>query len=93
MQIFSVLLIKWSYRMITHSLSGGGKGMKGYDALDCALISRGSAGARLGWYNEVCFLQDRAASFLYEFHADDDKGLRLPAIPSSASSGDVKNHV
>jgi hypothetical protein len=60
--------------MITHSLSGGGKGMKGCDALDCAMISRGSAGARLGRYNELCFLPDMAARFLYEFHAD---GLRL----------------
>ena len=72
--------------MITHSLSGGGKGMKGYDALDCAMISRGSVGARLGRYNELCFLPDKAARFLFEFHADDCKRLRLPAIPSS---GDI----
>ena len=75
--------------MITHSLSGGGKGMKGYDALDCAMISLGSAGARLGRYNKLCFLPDKAARFLYEFHADDYKGLRLPVIPSSAGSGDI----
>jgi hypothetical protein len=37
--IFSfALLIEWSFRMITHSLSGGGKGMKGYDMLDCTMI-------------------------------------------------------
>jgi hypothetical protein len=63
--------------------------MKGYDALDCAMISRGSAGARLGQYTELCFLQDKAARFLFEFHADDLTCLRLPAIPSSASSGDI----
>jgi hypothetical protein len=34
-------------------------------------------GARLGQYNEPCFLQDKAALSLYEFHADDYKGLRL----------------
>jgi hypothetical protein len=89
MYFLFVLLIKWSFRMITHSLSGGGKGMKGYDALDCAMISRGSAGARLGRYNELCFVPDKAGRFLYEFHADDYKGLRLPAIPSSASSGEI----
>jgi hypothetical protein len=63
--------------------------MKGHDALDCAMISRGSAGARLGRYNELCFLPDKAAHFLYEFHADDYKGLRLPAMPGSASNGDI----
>ncbi len=40
-----IQLIEWSFRMITHPLSGDGKGMKGYNALDCAIISRGSAGA------------------------------------------------
>ncbi len=79
--------------MITHFLSGGGKGMKGYDALDCAMISRGSAGTRLGRYNELCFLPDKAARFLYVFHANDYKGLRLPIIPSSASSGDIHKHL
>ncbi len=81
--------IEWFFRMITHSLSGDGKGMKRYDALDCAIISRGSAGARLGRYNELCFLPDKAARILFEFHADDYKSLRLPAIPSSASSGHI----
>jgi hypothetical protein len=83
--------MEWSFRMITHFLSGGGKGMKGYDALDYAMISRGSAqaGARLGRYNELYFLPDKAARFLYEFHADDYQGLRLPATPSSARSGDI----
>jgi hypothetical protein len=52
--------------MITHSLPGGGKGMKGYDALDSAMISHGSAGIRLGRYNELCFLPDKAARFLFE---------------------------
>ncbi len=82
-------LIEWPFRMITHSLSGGGNGMKGYYALDCAMLSRGSAGARLGRYNELCFLPDKATCFLFELHADGYKTLRLPAIPSSASSGDI----
>jgi hypothetical protein len=34
-----VPLIEWSFRMITHSLSGGGKGMTENNALDCAMIS------------------------------------------------------
>ncbi len=34
-------------------------------------------------------MPDKAARFLFEFHADDYKTLRLPAIPSSTSSGDV----
>ncbi len=82
-------LIKWSFRMITHCLSGGGKGMKGYNALDCTMIPRGSAGARLRRYNELCFLPDKPARFFFEFHADDYISLRLPAIPSFASSGDI----
>jgi hypothetical protein len=87
--IFSSFIpsIAWSLRMITHSLSGGGKGMKGYETLDCTMISRGYDGARLGRYNKFCFLPDKAALFLFEFHADDYKSLRLPAIPSSTSSG------
>jgi hypothetical protein len=63
--------------------------VKGYDALDCAMISRGSAVDRLGRYNELCFLLDKAARFLFEFHTDDYKSLRRPANPSSASSGDI----
>jgi hypothetical protein len=49
----------------------GGKGMDGYDALDCTMISR-------GLYNkpELCFLPDMAARFLFEFHADDYSKLR-----------------
>jgi hypothetical protein len=45
--------------------------MKGYDLLDCTMILRGSAGARLGRYKKLCFLPDKAALFLFEFHADD----------------------
>jgi hypothetical protein len=75
--------------MITHSLSGGGKGMKGYDALDCIMISRWPAGVRLGRFNELCFLPDKEARFLFEFHTDDYESLRLPAIPSFTSSGDI----
>ncbi len=63
MHFFFVPLIAWSLRMITHSLSGGGNGMKGYDALDCTIISRGSADARLGRYNKLCFLPDKATLF------------------------------
>jgi hypothetical protein len=50
--------------------------MKGYDALDCIMISRDSADARLGRYSELCFLLDKAARVLFEFNADDYKGLR-----------------
>jgi len=84
-----ILIIIWSCRNITHSLSGGGKGMRGYDALDCTLISRGFAGPRLGRLSELCFLPDKVARFLFEFHADDYKSLGLPVIPTSASSGDI----
>jgi len=63
--------------------------MKGYDALDCTLISLGSAGHRLGQLSELCFLPDKVARFLFEFHASDYKGLGLPVIPSSASSGTI----
>jgi hypothetical protein len=72
----TIPLIAWSCRMIPHFISGGGKGMKGYDALDCIIISRDSAGARLGRYSELCFLPDKAARVLFEFNADDYKGLR-----------------
>ena len=61
--------------------------MRGYDALDCTLISQGSAGHRLGRLSELCFLPDKVARFLFEFHAHDYKSLGLPVIPSSASSG------
>jgi hypothetical protein len=70
-----------------HSLSGGGRSMRGYDALDCTMIARGCAGARLRRYNELKFLPEKVALFLLEFHADDFKSLRLSAIPSAASSG------
>jgi hypothetical protein len=65
--------------------------MRGYDALDCTLISRGSAqsaGTRLGRLSELCFLPDKVARFLFDFHADDYKSFGLPVIPISASSGD-----
>ena len=79
----------WSYSKLTHSLSGGGKGMKGYDALECTLISRGYAGKHLGHLSELSFLADKVARFLFEFHADDYKGLRLPGIPPYARSGAI----
>jgi hypothetical protein len=70
---FFVPFISWSFRMITYSLSGVGRGMEGYDALDCTMISRGSSGARLGRYIKLCILPDKAALFLFEFHADEYK--------------------
>ncbi len=38
-------------------------GGKRYDALDCPMILRGSAGARLVRYSKLCFLPDKAALF------------------------------
>ena len=74
--------------------------MKGYDALECTLISRGFAGhgKHLGHLSELSFLTDKVARFLFEFHADDYKSLGLPAIPPFASSGTIHkilktNHV
>ena len=63
--------------------------MKGYDALECTLISRGFAGKHLGHLSELSFLTDKVARFLFEFHANDYKSLGLPAIPNSASSGTI----
>ncbi len=51
--------------------------MKGYDALKCTLISRGYDGKHLGRLSELGFLADKVARFLFEFHADDYKGLRI----------------
>jgi hypothetical protein len=72
--------------------------MKGYDALQCTLISRGYAGKHLGHLSELSFLPDKVARFLFEFHADDYKSLGLPAVPPFASSGTIHkilktNHV
>ena len=63
--------------------------MRGYEALDCTLISTGSDGPRLGRLTELCFLPDKVARFLFEFHADDYKSLGLPVILTSASSSDI----
>ena len=63
--------------------------MRGYDALNCTLISQGSAGHRLGRMSELCFLSDKVARYLYEFHCADYDGLQLPAIPGYASSGTI----
>ena len=60
--------------------------MKGYDALECTLISRGYAGKHLGHLSELSFLADKVARFLFEFHADDYKGLGLPVIPPYAQN-------
>ena len=70
-------------------MSGGGRGMKGYDALECTLISRGHAGKHLGHLSELSFLADKVARFLFEFHADDYKRMGLPVIPPNASSGTI----
>ena len=69
--------------------------MKGYDALECTLISRGYAGKHLGHLSELSVLPDKVARFLFEFHADDYKSLGLPVIPPFASSGTIlkTNHV
>ena len=63
--------------------------MKGYDALECTLISRGYAGKHLGHLSELSFLADKVAWFLFEFRADDYEGLGLPVIPPYASSGAI----
>ncbi len=63
--------------------------MKGYDALECTLISRGYAGKHLGRLSELSFLADKVARFLFEFRADDYKGLVLPVIPPYASSAAI----
>ena len=68
--------------------------MKGYDALECTLISRGHAasGKHLGNLSELSFLADKVARFLFEFHTDDCKGVGLPVIPTYASSGPFTNY-
>ncbi len=43
----------------------------------------------LGHLSELRFLADNLALFLFEFHADDYKGLGLPVIPPYASSGTI----
>jgi hypothetical protein len=76
-------------RFITHSLAGGGSHNEGYDALNCNLIARGAAGAELGQYGALCYLPDKVARYLYEFHSADYVALGLPAIPVLASSGTI----
>ena len=63
--------------------------MKGYDALECTLISRGYAGKHLGHLSELSFLPDKVARFLFEFHAHDYKRMGLFVIPPYASSGTI----
>jgi hypothetical protein len=60
-----------------------------FRALDMDLVGRGWAGKGLGKYDELCYLADKVARFLYEFHAADYLALVLPAIPSTASSGAI----
>ena len=76
-------------RLIEHSLSASGPSRRGFDALDMDLTGRGYAGKKLGRYEELCFLADKVARFLFEFHADEYQALLLPAIPSTASSGTI----
>ena len=61
----------------------------GFDALDMNLVGRGWGGKGLGKYDELCYLADKVARFLFEFHAADYQALALPAIPSTASSGAI----
>ena len=75
--------------MITHSLLGGGSIQRGFDALNMDLTGRGDAGRGLGRYDELRYLSDKVARFLFEFHAEDYQALQLPAIPSTASSGTI----
>jgi hypothetical protein len=61
--------------------------MRGYDVLfQKALLVHAWGGSASC---ELCFLPDKVARFLFEFHADDYKSLGLLAIPTSASSGDI----
>jgi hypothetical protein len=61
--------------------------MKGYDALECTLISRGYAGKHLRHLSELSFFTDKVARFLFELHADDYKSLELPVIPPLQAAG------
>ncbi len=76
-------------RFITHSLAGGGSHNCWYDALNCNLIARGKAGKGLGHYGALCYLPNKVARYLYEFHSANYVGLGLPAIPVYASSGTI----
>ena len=62
---------------------------RGFDSLNMDLAGRGWAGKVLGKYDELCYLADKVARFLFEFHAADYQALLLPAIPSTASSGAI----
>jgi hypothetical protein len=53
------------------------------------LVGRGWAGKRLGKYDELCYLADKVARFLFEFHAAEYQALGLPEISSTASSGAI----
>jgi hypothetical protein len=61
----------------------------GYDIICDIRASRGYAGKHLGHLSELSFFTDKAARFLFEFHADDFKSLGLPVIPPFASSGTI----
>ena len=76
-------------KLITHSLVGGETHQLGYDALDLDFIKQGDAGGTLGRYAVLSNLPDKVAKYLLEFHSSDYLGLGLPAIPESASSGDI----
>ncbi len=70
-------------------MSSNGPLRRGFDAHNMDLAGRGWAGKGLGKYDELCYLADKVARFLFEFHAADYQALALPAIPSTASSGAI----
>ena len=76
-------------KVITHYLVSGGTHQLGYDALDLDFIKQGHAGGTLGRYAVLSNLPDKVAKYLLEFHSSDYVRLGLPAIPESASSGDI----
>ncbi len=48
---------------------------RGFDALDMDLVGRGWTGKGLGRYDEFCYLADKVAGFLFEFHAAEYQAL------------------
>ena len=73
---------------MTHRLSGGGSHNLGYDALPWEMIVHGNCG-EYGRYSELAVLPDKVARYLFEFDSQSYRGLALPDIPPSASSGTI----
>ncbi len=71
-----------------HTLVGGGRQHRGYNALDYRRIKHGDAG-KLGNYPILSYLADKFARFLYEFHAFRFESLDLPPLPADRSDFDV----